>query len=133
MKKSMEEQRELQNLEWIDLLCQHGSHEEFESIKENAKCTALAIMEYRGILMDRGIGKHITDKHLKAGNISPVEELQFYLQLMFLEPISIKKIEYFYESATKRGYKSLNDAVEELYRRHIKDTGKRFMSIVLSI
>ena len=39
-----------QDTEWVDMLCGLGSYEEFEKIDNNAKCKALAIMEYRGIL-----------------------------------------------------------------------------------
>lgn len=82
--------------------------------------------------MQEGRGQDITVTELLDGNIREVEYLQEVLQELFLEPISLSHIEYFYKTASKK-YDNIIDALEELYLRHRKDTRTRFLSIALTI
>ncbi|WP_313757159.1 hypothetical protein [Tissierella sp.] len=122
------------NEKWINLLTDGrvDKQREFEEILANSKCETLAIMKMRRLQMQEGRGQDITVTELLDGNIREVEYLQEVLQELFLEPISLSHIEYFYKTASKK-YDNIIDALEELYLRHRKDTRTRFLSIALTI
>ena len=123
------------NENWIDLLTNGGKldkQREFEGVLANSKNTMFAIMEYRRLLRSRGRGQGITIKQLQICNVSEEEVLQEVLQELFLEPIPISHISFFYENASKK-YDNMMEAMKELYLRHKKDENKRFLNIVLTI
>ncbi|CAK7084413.1 hypothetical protein [Tissierella sp.] len=133
MKNNLNNARDNFNQKWINILTEGELDRmiEFDEVLADAPCEMLAIMKFRRILREKR-GEYITVEHLKYGNID-IEYLQEVLQELFLEPVEMWHIEYFYESAEKRGYKKLNDAMEELYRRHTEDLETRFLSIALTI
>lgn len=120
------------NENWIDLLTENRSDKrvEFYCQTQDSISLSLAVMKYRRVLMNKGRGQDITLEELQNANSTELQEL---LQEMFLELVSEEDIKYFYESATRRGYKNTTDAIEELYKRHKEDKDARFISIALTI
>lgn len=132
--KEEQKQRDEFNQKWIDLLTGEESEKEIEfyTLCEDSPSLPLAIMKYRRILRESGRGEYITVEHLKVANRMPENYLKDVLQKLFLEPISTHDIEFFYKKVSKK-YRDMNEAMEELYRRHIEDKGARFLSIALTI
>ena len=123
------------NKKWIEILTEgkKEKEKEFKDINNNAITTPLAIMEYRQKLMNEGRGQDFTREEIIALNNLDINVMQKILEEMFLEPIPENHIEYFYESATKRGYKDMKEALAELYDRHQIDKNSRFLTIALTI
>ncbi|HHV25976.1 MAG TPA: hypothetical protein GXX63_02130 [Tissierellia bacterium] len=133
--KKFEKRWENYNKKWIKILTEGKmeKEEEFKEINNNAITTPLAIMEYRQKLMNEGRGQDFTREEIIALNNLDINVMQKILEEMFLEPIPKSHIEYFYESATKRGYKDVKEALTELYDRHQIDKNNRFLTIALTI
>lgn len=133
IERQKEEQRQRNefNQKWIELLTAGEIRKEIEfyTLCEDSPSLQLAIMKYRGILKSRGRGKYITVEHLKRGNICKEEYLVELLQELFLEPILDCHIEYFFKNSSKK-YRDMNDAMEVLYRKHMEDLGRRFLTVV---
>lgn len=123
------------NKKWIEILTEGKmeKEEEFKEINKNAITTPLAIMEYRQKLMLQGRGQDFTREEIIALNNLDINVMQKILEEMFLEPVQKSHIEFFYKSATERGYKDMKEALAELYDRHQMDKYTRFMTIVLTI
>lgn len=120
------------NQKWINLLTEGGRAEkqrEFAEILVDAPSETLAIMKYRRLQMNEGRGQDIP---LRNANSLSEEVLQELLQEIFLEPITIGHIEYFYRKASEK-YNDMNEAMQELYDRHLQDKGLRFLTVVLTI
>lgn len=123
------------NKKWIEILTESKKEKEkeFKDINNNAITTPLAIMEYREQQMLQGRGQDITKEEMIALNNLDIDVTQEILEEMFLEPVPEKHIEFFYKSATKRGYKDVKEVLGELYDRHQMDKGTRFLTIALTI
>lgn len=126
---------EKENEKWFELLTEGKLEKEIEfyDVAEDSVSIPLAIMEYRRLEMDKGREQNITLEQLQKANMNNEKILQELLQEMFLEPIPMEHIEYFYKTAVERGYQNTTDAIEELYRRHKEDKGTRFLSIANTI
>lgn len=130
-----EEKRQIDDLfqRWYELLID-GELEnmlEFEKIAETSISDALTIMKYRRILKSRGRG-NIALSDLLDCQVKEESHLLNTLQEIFLEPITIGQIEFFYKKASEK-YNDMTEAFKVLYDKHIEDKGLRFMSIVLLI
>ena len=129
VKVNFKEQRDEFNQKWIHLLTSGGELDkliEFDEILTDAPCEILAIMKYRRVLRERG--EYITAEHLKVANRMPEEYLKQVLEQLFLEPVLDWHIEYFFKEASKK-YRDMNDAMEVLYRKHMEDPGRRFLTV----
>ena len=111
----------MNNKRWIELLQEHGSKQEFEEVKKNSKGGIFVIMEYRRLQMDRGRGQDITIEQLESTEGTDLVEL---LQELFLEPLTIKDLQFAKES---------NVTAREVLDRHTEDRNLRFLSVVKSI
>lgn len=116
-----------QDTEWVDMLCSLGSYEEFEKINNKAKCLALAIMEYRGILIDRGYNKVTLEELKDAYTNKNFNVLHILLEKLFLEPLSEQKFRYILE---KIG--GIDNGLERIYNRKQKNPNTRAMTTVLT-
>lgn len=132
--KKEEMQREKFKQQWIDLLTEDKIERILECFKilENSKSEMLGIMKYRRLLMQEGRGQDITADQLNLANCYGEEYLKNHLEEMFLEPISLFKIEYFYKVAKEKKI-LIEEALERVHSRHKEYTGLRFMSIVLTL
>lgn len=130
-----EEARKKFNEYWIKLLIKSNTKKEIEfyTVVVESISLPLAIMKYRRLEMHEGRGQDITLEQLQKANINDEKVLQEVLQELFLEPIPLQHLEFFYKNAVERGYKNTTDAIAELYRRHMEDRGTRFLSIALTI
>ena len=110
------------NQKWVELLTNNNVEEElefYETMKDSPSLE-LAIMKYRKILREQGKG-NVTLAELK-NNINNKTELQNLLQELFLEPISVSKVDLIKENN-----------IENLYSKYEENKNRRFLNAILSI
>lgn len=95
-----------------------------------AKSEILEKMKVRRLLMKEGIGQDVS---LKYANVLSIETLQGKLESLFLEPIPIQQIEFFYKLASEKGYYDMNKAFKELEIVHREEPNRRFLNIALTL
>lgn len=117
-----------QDMEWVKLLVKYGDLSEFMSVKAKSINIPMAIMKYRKMLKDKGVGD-ISFFYLKEVYTNHEQvRLHNLLECMFLEPLTQKQFDYVLDKTN-----AVEGGIEKLYYKHKEDKNKRILNTTLII
>lgn len=112
--------------QWMEFLCNYGNRLECQQIESKSKGAVFAIMEYRRLLKNRGFGNIPFIALNTAYTQKDYSRLHSLLQELFLEPISKEQFNYILDRVN-----GSEDGIIKLYNKHIEDTDKRVLNVIL--
>jgi len=116
--------------QWTSYLINNSEHRQVEygEIQKNSKTSMLAIMGYRRVLKNRGVG-NISFIQLNTAYIDKdYKLLHNLLQQLFLEIINDGKFKIVLDKIGKK-----EDGLLILYNNHRNDTGLRILNIAMTL
>lgn len=113
-------------INWIELLCDMGSINEFIGILDTSKSEILAIMKYRRLLRQQG-KSDVSFIELNTAYVNKQhDKLHKLLEKMFIESISKPQFKFILSKIDNK-----DNGLQRLYDRHMEDKDLRVMTVAL--
>ncbi len=110
---------------WADYLCSLGDTAEYNQIKEESKNAVFAVMQYRKLLRNKGLGNVPYTTLNTAYTQQDYSRFTGLLQQMFLEVIDSNQFDYILKIINKT-----DNGLQKLYNKHLDNQDLRLLSVV---
>lgn len=117
-----------EDVEWLKLLCRHGSNVDLLKIVSKQECIKLSIMEFRRLIHQQKL-VNVSLIELNTAYINKdYAKVHNYLEMLFLEIITKFQFDYIMKKVD-----SIEHGIIKLYNRHNENVDRRILTITLTL